>query len=61
MQPSIVHERQNAHQQLLNKILEEQKNKEGNLLPILHAVQDPTNTYILQKKPRFAATSVQNK
>lgn len=40
MQPATIHEPRHTHSQLLDKILEEQKNKEGNLLPILHAIQD---------------------
>lgn len=31
---------QHTHQQLLNTILAEQQDKEGKLLPILHAIQD---------------------
>ncbi|GAA4409152.1 hypothetical protein GCM10011450_23380 [Advenella faeciporci] len=40
MQPATLHEPRHTHGQLLNQILEEHQHKEGNLLPILHAVQD---------------------
>lgn len=40
MQLLSAQELQHTHQQLLNTILAEQQDKEGNLLPILHAIQD---------------------
>lgn len=40
MQPATLHEPRHTHGQLLNQILGEHQYKEGNLLPILHAVQD---------------------
>lgn len=40
MQMVSTQEPQHTHQQLLNTILAEQQDKEGNLLPILHAIQD---------------------
>ncbi|MFV9473911.1 NAD(P)H-dependent oxidoreductase subunit E [Advenella sp. RU8] len=40
MQPATTHESRHTHSRLLEKILEEHISKEGNLLPILHAVQD---------------------
>lgn len=40
MQSATLQEPRHTHGQLLNQILEEHQYKEGNLLPILHAVQD---------------------